>query len=107
VDLHDELAASIIEHAEAIAWLDPHLPARDWNAALSGHVRAIRVLAASWVGAGVDRAFYKALKAASLRAAGVFVHTPGGRVEFLVDTRRGQHRFELLGPRELREAEDG
>lgn len=107
VNPHDDLADSIIEHAEAMARLDPHLSARAWNEALAGHVRAIRVLAAAWVGAGVDRPFYKALKAASLRAEGVFVHTPGGRVEFLVDTRRGQHRFDLLSTRELREAHGG
>ena len=41
-----------------------------------------------------------ALKAATGRVEGVFVHTPGGRVEMLVDTRRGQQRFDLVEPRE-------
>lgn len=104
---HEDTAESIVEHAAALARLDPHLPARAWTSAVQAHVRTIRLLAAPYVDGAVDRPFYKALKAASLSAEGVFVHTPGGRVELLVDTRRGQQRFELLGPRELRDLDAG
>lgn len=102
--LHDT-ADSIVEHAHSLARLDPHLAARAWNEAVAAHVRGIRLLAAPHMGASIDRPFYKALKAASLQAEGVFVHTPGGRVEFLVETRRGQQRFDLLTPQQLREAD--
>jgi hypothetical protein len=102
---HEDAAEAVVEHAQSIARLDPHLSARAWSEALAGHVRAIRLLAASYVGASIDRPFYKALKSASLQAEGVFVHTPAGRVELLVDTRRGQQRFELWSAREMRENE--
>lgn len=101
---HDDVADSIVEHAAALARLDPHLPARAWTEAVATHIRTIRVLAAAFIGASIDRPFYKALKAATLQVDGVFVHTPAGRVEFLVDTKRGQQRFDLLSVHELREA---
>ena len=101
---HDDVADSIVEHAASLARLDPHMPARAWADAVATHIRTIRLLAAAYVGPSVDRPFYKALKAATLQAEGVFVHMPGGRVEFLVDTRRGQQRFELLSTQELRES---
>lgn len=104
---HDDIADSIVEHAASLARLDPHLPARAWSEAVAAHIRTIRLLAAAHVDGAVDRPFYKALKAATLRVQGVFVHTPGGRVEFLVDTRRGQQRFDLQSARELREAGTG
>ena len=104
---HQDTADSIVEHACALARLDPHLPARAWTTAVQSHVRTIRLLAAPHVDGAVDRPFYKALKAASLAVEGVFVHTPGGRVEMLVDTRRGQQRFDLLTPGELRELDAG
>lgn len=99
----EDTAQSIVEHAQALARLDPHLPARAWNESVAAHVRTIRLLGAPHVDRAIDRAFYRALKAASMQAEGVFVHTPGGRVELLVDTRRGQQRFDLLAPAELRE----
>lgn len=99
----EDTAESIVEHAQALARLDPHMAARAWNEAVAAHVRTIRLLGAPYVDGAVDRVFYRALKAASLAAEGVFVHTPGGRVELLVDTRRGQQRFDLLAPQALRE----
>jgi hypothetical protein len=104
---HQDTAESMIEHARSLARLDPHMPARAWTTAVAAHVRTIRLLGAPHVEGAIDRPFYKALKAASLEAEGVFVHTPGGRVEFLVDTRRGQQRFDLLSPQALRELDAG
>lgn len=103
----EDTAGSVVEHAQSLARLDPHQPARAWNQAVAAHVRTIRLLAAPFVDGAVDRGFYRALKAASLQAEGVFVHTPAGRVEFLVDTRRGQQRFDLLDPQALREMDAG
>jgi hypothetical protein len=104
---HEDTADSIVEHARSLATLDPHMPARAWSTAVAVHVRTIRLLAAPYVDGAVDRPFYTALKAASLQVDGVFVHTPGGQVEMLVDTRRGQQRFELLSPQALRELDAG
>ena len=39
---------------------------------------------------------------ATARAPGVYVHIPDGIIEFLVDTARGQQRFELWNAKELR-----
>lgn len=103
---YSEIADAVIEHAEAIARLDARrLDAAAFDAAVAEHVRAIRVLAVSHVDPVADRVFFKALKAASLRTDGVFVHIPDGIVEFLVDTARGQQRFALWNARELREGE--
>lgn len=100
MSLHDDVADSIVEHAVSLSRLDPHMPARAWSDSVAAHVRTIRLLAAAAMPGGVDRPFYRALKAASGRVEGVFVHTPGGRVEMLVDTRRGQQRFDLVEPPE-------
>ena len=93
---HDDVADSIVEHAVSLSRLDPHMPARAWADAVAAHVRTIRLLACAAMPGVVDRPFYRALKAATGRVEGVFVHTPGGRVEMLVDTRRGQQRFDLI-----------
>ena len=99
-----EIADAIVDHAEAMTRVDARrLDAAAFEAAAQEHVHAIRVLAAPHVDPLADRAFFKALKAATLRAPGVFVHIPDGVVEFLVDTPRGQRRFELWNARELRE----
>ena len=63
---------------------------------------SIRVLAVSHIDPLADRAFFKAIKAATARAPGVYVHIPDGIIEFLVDTARGQQRFELWNAKELR-----
>lgn len=103
---YSEIADALVEHAEAMTRLDAkRLDAAAFDAAVAEHVHAIRVLAVSHVDPVADRAFFKAIKAASLRAAGVFVHIPDGIVEFLVDTARGQRRFALWNARELREGD--
>ena len=101
---YSEIADALVEHAEAMTRLDARrLDAAGFDAAVAEHVRAIRVLAVSHVDPVADRAFFKAIKVASMRASGVFVHMPDGIVEFLVDTARGQVKFELWNARELRE----
>ena len=98
-----EIADAIVDHAEAMTRLDARrLEAAAFDTAVDEHVHAIRVLAVPHIDPLADRAFFKALKAASMRAQGVFVHIPDGIVEFLVDTARGQRRFELWNARELR-----
>ena len=103
MSIYAEIAESIVEHAEALTRLDPRrLAASAFDRAVAEHVHAIRVLAVPHVDPLADRAFFKAVKAASLRVPGVFVHIPDGIVEFLVDTARGQVTFELWNARELR-----
>lgn len=103
-----EIAESIVEHAESMTRLDARrLDAVAFDAAIAEHVHAIRVLALPHVDPLADRAFFKAIRAATPRVPGVFVHIPDGIVEFLVDTARGQVKFELLNARELRELADG
>lgn len=103
-----EIADAIVDHAEAMTRLDARrLDAAAFDAAVADHVHAIRVLALPHVDPLADRAFFKALKAASLRARGVFVHIPDGIVEFLVDTARGQRRFVLWNAKEMREGGAG
>lgn len=98
-----EIAESIVEHAEALTRLDARrLDAAAFEAAVAEHVHAIRVLALPHIDPLADRAFFRALKAASLRVAGVYVHIPDGIVEFLVETARGQLAFELWNAREMR-----
>lgn len=101
---YSETADAIVEHAEAMTRLDARrLDAAAFEAAVAEHVHAIRVLAVSYVDPRVDRAFFKALKAATLRATGVFAHVPEGIAELLVDTARGQVQVALWNARELRE----
>lgn len=96
-----EVTESIVEHAEAIARLDPARTAG--RVAVEEHVHAIRVLALPHIGAAPDRAFFKALQRTAQRTGTVFVHMPEGVIEFLVDTRGPQVRFELWTARQMRE----
>lgn len=101
---YTETADAIVEHAEAITRLNARrLDAAAFEAAVDEHVHAIRVLGVSYVDPLADRAFFKTLKAATLRAPGVFVHIPDGIIELIVETARGQRRFELWNARELRD----
>lgn len=105
---YSEIADAIVDHAEAMTRLDARrLDAAAFDAAVAEHVHAIRVLAVSHIDPVVDRAFFKALKAASSRVPGVFAHVPEGVVEMIVDTPRGQRRFGLSNARELREGGPG
>ncbi|AXK72924.1 hypothetical protein DWG18_11985 [Lysobacter sp. TY2-98] len=101
---YSEIADAIVDHAESIARLGARrLDVEAFDAAVDEHVHAIRVLAVSHIDPLADRAFFKAIKAATARASGVYVHMPDGIVEFLVDTARGQRRFQLWNAKELRE----
>ena len=101
---YSEIADAIVDHAEAMTRLDARrLDAAAFDAAVAEHVHSIRVLAVSHIDPIADRAFFKAIKAATARAPGVYVHIPDGVIEFLVATPRGQQRFELWNARELRE----
>lgn len=103
-----EIADAIVEHAEAMTRLGARrLDAGAFDAAVAEHVHAIRVLAVSHIDPVADRAFFKAIKASTLRTTGVYAHIPDGIIEFLVDTARGQVRFELWNARELREGGPG
>ncbi|WP_133500435.1 hypothetical protein [Cognatilysobacter terrigena] len=100
---YSEIADAIVDHAESIARLDARrLDAAAFDAAVDEHVHAIRVLAVSHIDPVADRAFFKAIKTATSRVTNVFVHIPDGIIEFLVDTARGQRRFELWNAKELR-----
>jgi hypothetical protein len=106
VSAYSETADAIVDHAEAMTRLDAQrLDAAAFDAAVAEHAHAIRVLAVSYVDPRVDRAFFKALKAATLRATGVFAHLADGIAELLVDTARGQVKVALWNARELREAD--
>lgn len=105
VTTDSEFAESIIEHAEAMTRLDRgESGPRAYTQALDTLVHTIRVLAVPHVGRSVDRAFYKAIKAASMAVPGVSVELQDGVVTFLVDTRTRQHGFELLNAEQLRES---
>ncbi|MGY4514921.1 hypothetical protein [Lysobacter sp. HA18] len=105
---YSEIADAIVDHADAIARLDARrLDEAAFEASVAEHVHAIRVLAVSHIDPRADRAFFKAIKAATLRVAGVFVHIPDGIIEFIVDTARGQRRFDLWNAKELREGGPG
>lgn len=105
---YSEIADAIVDHAESMTRLDARrLDAEVFEAAVAEHVHAIRVLAVSHIDPLADRAFFKAVKAATARAPGVFAHIPDGIIELLVDTARGQRRFALLNARELRELREG
>jgi len=105
---YSDTADAIVEHAEAMTRLDARrLDAAAFDAAVAEHQHAIRVLAVSHIDPLADRTFFKALKAASLRVPGVFAHIPDGIIELIVDTARGQRRFELWNARELREGGRG
>lgn len=100
-----EVAESIIEHAEAMTRLDRgEVGPRAYGAAVDTLVHTIRVLAVPHIGRTIDRAFYKAIKAASMPVTGVSVELQDGVVGFLVDTRTRQHAFDLLNAEQLRES---
>jgi hypothetical protein len=105
---YSETADAIVEHAEAMTRLDARrLDAAAFDAAIEEHIHAIRVLAVSYIDPLADRAFFRTLKAATLRMPGVFAHIPDGVIELIVDTARGQRRFGLWNARELREGGAG
>lgn len=96
---YTDTADSIVEHAQAITRLDAReLGETAYTDTVARHVHAIRVLATAYVDPILDRAFFKELKAASLRADGVHVHFAEGVVGVIVDGRARQHRFALLSP---------
>lgn len=101
---YSDTADAIVEHAEAMTRLDARrLGPAAFDAAIAEHVHAIRVLAVSYIDPVADRAFFRTLKAATLRVPGVFAHIPDGIVELIIDTARGQTRFQLWNAQELRE----
>lgn len=101
-DPYTDTADSIVEHAHAITRLDIEaLGEAGADAALARHLQAMRVLAAAHVDPTPDRGFFKALKAATARTTGVFVHLDDGVIGFIVDHPQQQLRFELLSPRQL------
>ena len=101
---YSETADAILDHAEAMTRLDTRrLDPAAFDAAVAEHVHAIRVLAVSYVDPLVDRAFFKVLKAATMRGSGVFAHVVDGIAELLVDTARGQVKVALWNAREMRE----
>ncbi|GAB1596726.1 hypothetical protein [Lysobacter claricitrinus] len=105
---YTDVAEAIVDHADAIARLSAQrLDATAFDAAIDEHVHAIRVLAVSHIDPLADRAFFKAIKLATSRVDGVFVHIPDGIIEFIIDTARGQRRFELWNAKELREGGPG
>lgn len=102
-----EVADSIIEHAEAMTRLDRgDIGPRAYGVAVDTLIHTIRVLAVPHIGRSIDRAFYKAIKAASMPAPGVSVELQDGVVTFRIDTRTRQHAFELLNAQQLRESRE-
>lgn len=104
--LYDDTAQSILEHAEALARLDAAGPARAYEAAVEHHVQAIRVLALSHIDPRPDRAFYKALKAATAGRAEVFVEWVDDSIRVTVEGRGRRHRFTLWNRSQMTRGED-
>ncbi|GHA83474.1 hypothetical protein [Cognatilysobacter bugurensis] len=105
-----ETAESVIEHAQAIARLDPTpIGADAYDARVAGHVHAARVLAAAYVDPTLDRAFHRALQAAAGASDGVYVQFADGVAQLIVDPRHQaarQHRFDLLSPAQVQRRGD-
>lgn len=99
---YGEAADSILEHAQAVVRLGQRdLDGDDYAAALAQHVHAIRLVAAAHVDPMLDRAFFRQLRQAAAQSGALFVLFEDGIVQLVIDSARGQHRFDLLSPAQI------
>lgn len=105
IEPYDDTAQSVLEHADALARLDA-AGRGDYETASARHIHAMRVLALPHLDPTPDRAFYKALKAASGGHADVFVEWIDNGIRFTVDSRVRRHRFMLWNRAQMARGEE-
>lgn len=104
---HTDIAASILEHAEAITRLDADsMDPAAYEAAVAGHVRAMRLMAVPHIDPQPDRELLRNLKDLSASTPGVYVQLADGAIQLIVDAARRQHKFKLWNRRQLEKNEE-
>lgn len=101
-----EIAEAILDHAQSISRLDGDMGAAAYQAALSSHVRAMRLLAVAHMDPQPDRQFVRQLRTLSGNAAGVFVHMIDGAIELVIDAASKQQKIKLWNRRQLLKNEE-
>lgn len=104
---YTDVATAILEHAESITRLDADgMGQAAYDAAVAGHVNAVRLLAVPHMDPQPDRELLRNLKNLSARTPGVYVQLADGAIELIVDAARRQHKFKLWNRRQLDKNEE-
>ena len=106
-NVYTELAESILEHAEAIARLDPgRMDEAGYEATYAGHVAAMRSLAVPHMDPQPDFELVRTLRSLSGNFEGVFVHLADGAVQLIIDSANRQHKVRLWNRRQFERNEE-
>ena len=106
-NVYTELAESILEHAEAIARLDPgRMDEAGYEATYAEHVAAMRSLAVPHMDPQPDFELVRKLRSLSGNFEGVFVHLADGAVQLIIDSARRQHKVRLWNRRQFERNEE-
>ena len=104
---YTDVATAILEHAETITRLDADgMDQTAYEAAVAGHVNAMRLLAVPHMEPQPDRELLRNLKNLSARMPGVYVQLADGTIQLIVDAARRQHKFKLWNRRQLEKNEE-
>lgn len=104
--VYEDLAESILEHAEAIARLDAgRADEAAYESTCADHVAAMRSLAAPHMEPQPDMSLVRTLKSRSRDFTGVFVALVDGVVQLTIDAADRQHKVKLLSRKHLENEE--
>lgn len=106
-NIYQDLAESILEHAEGIARLDAaRMDAAAYDSMYADHVAAMRSLAVPYVDPQPDFELVRKLRSLSGDFDGVFVHTVDGALELIIDNASRQHKVKLWNRRQYERNEE-
>lgn len=106
-DIHGDIALSILEHADAIGRLDRAGMGPDaYDAAVSTHVSAMRLMAVPHMDPQPDRQLVRKLGEFSGRTAGVHVRLAEGAILVIVDGASRQHTIRLWNREQFERGEE-
>ncbi|MDQ3269440.1 MAG: hypothetical protein M3Q11_04510 [Pseudomonadota bacterium] len=105
--IYQDLAESILEHAEAIARLDgDRMDEGAYDSIYAEHVAAMRSLAVPYVDPTPDFELVRKLRSLSGDFDGVFVHMVDGALELIIDSASRQHKVKLWNRRQYARNDD-
>lgn len=105
--VHTDIAESILEHAEAITRLDADgMDPIAYDAAVSSHVGAMRLVAVPHMDPQPDRELIRKLRSLSGAIPGVYVQLVDGAIQLIVDAASRQHKIKLWNRQQLQRNEE-
>ncbi|MDQ3288985.1 MAG: hypothetical protein M3Q42_12150 [Pseudomonadota bacterium] len=106
-NIYQDLAESILEHAEAIARLDAdRMDEAAYESTYADHVGSMRSLAVPYVDPQPDFELVRKLKSLSGNFEGVFVHLVDGSLELIIDSASRQRKVKLWNRRQYERGEE-